>query len=162
MIKKIINTPKNKKSCIKNDICSPILIADDEKDILDMYVKALSDHGYKVFSANNGKEAMKILKEATEKINYLLLDIVMPSMDGFDVLKKIKGDKKYKNTCVIMFSNLDSNEDWEEAVRLGANGYLVKSEYTPSKLIKMIEENCNPKSKDSKFVNLKLKKTVKL
>ncbi|HOX10503.1 MAG TPA: response regulator, partial [Candidatus Moranbacteria bacterium] len=84
-----------------------ILIVEDEEDLLEMYTLALMQSGYEVLSADNGVEAMAWLEDRYADIDAILMDIIMPKMDGFETLKKIKADERFKKISCIFFTNLD-------------------------------------------------------
>lgn len=115
-----------------------ILIAEDEDDIREMYNISLTDKGYEILQARNGKEAYDWLEKKGDAIDLILLDIVMPVMDGFEVLEKIKDDEKYRKIPVIISTNLDNVDDRKEAMGMGADEYFVKSHHTPSELAEIV------------------------
>lgn len=112
-----------------------VLIAEDEDDLREMYSMALTGGGYEVLQAVNGIEALKWLEERYTQIDLILLDIVMPGMDGFETLEKIKKDERFKNITVLVSTNLDNDEDRAQALGMGAREYFVKSQHTPSELV---------------------------
>lgn len=116
-----------------------ILIAEDEIDLREMYVTALSAAGFNVFAASNGEEALDILEKSYPEIDIILLDVVMPKMDGFEALKKITKEEKYKGIPIVISTNLDNDEDRAQAQEYGIAEYFVKSKHTPSELIKMLQ-----------------------
>jgi CheY-like chemotaxis protein len=107
-----------------------ILIIDDEQAILKMYSASLFD--YNVVTANNGEEGLKLSK--SEKPDIIFLDIIMPKMNGLDVLKRLKEDDNTKDIPVILLTNLPEPASKDKAMSLGAYGYFVKVEYEPYKL----------------------------
>lgn len=117
-----------------------ILIAEDEADLREMYTMALNKNGYKVLQAESGEEALKWLTQKYAEIDLILLDIVMPGMDGFETLKKIKSDERFCKIAVIMSTNLDNEEDRKEALEQGAEEYFVKAQHTPSELVAKVTE----------------------
>lgn len=121
-----------------------VIIAEDEVDILEMYSVALSGKGYEVLQAKNGKEALEWLEKKSDLVDLILLDIVMPVMDGFETLEKIKKDEKFKNIPIIVSTNLDNADDKREAFSLGANEYFVKSHHTPKELVEIIHKIVAP------------------
>jgi len=104
-----------------------ILIVDDEKDIILLTKQFLELENYNIISANNGKEALKILEERYNEIILVLLDIMMPQISGFDVLKKIKAIEKYNDIFIVIFSVKNFQMDIQKAKELGADGYLPKT-----------------------------------
>lgn len=102
-----------------------ILLVDDEQHIVDVVKVRLEKEGYEVITANSGKECLE--KTKTEKPTLILLDIIMPEMDGYEVLKKLKDDKETASIPVIM---LTAKNDADDVVRSLINGgavdYIVK------------------------------------
>ena len=114
-----------------------VLIIDDEPAICDMYKIKLEQRGYKVFTALGGPEGIAIAKK--EKPNIILLDIIMPKVNGFDVLKTLKETAETKAIPVFMTTNLPEHTSGEKAKSLGAVNYLVKAEYEPGMLADVID-----------------------
>lgn len=115
-----------------------IALVEDDADIREMYKMKLELNGYDVLTAEDGKEAMELIKKANP--NLVLLDILLPKKDGFEVLKEIKDstDEKVKSVPVIMLSNLSSKEDIEEAKKLGASDYFIKAKTSPREIVEKI------------------------
>lgn len=106
-----------------------ILVVDDDPLISRMYQHKLVADGYDVDTAANGREALE--KVAEKKPNLILLDVMMPKMNGVETLKSLKGDKKTSHIPIIILTNLGDNEnDVEKAKELGALDYLVKADTT--------------------------------
>lgn len=116
-----------------------VLIAEDEQDLREMYTMALSSRGFTVLEAKNGEEALDWLERKYKIISVILLDIVMPEMDGFQALEKIKADDRFKKIPVLISTNLDNEEDKKETVKLGANDYFIKSQHTPEELVQKVK-----------------------
>lgn len=114
-----------------------VLIIDDEPAICEMYKIKLEQRGYKVFTAMGGTEGIEIAKK--EKPNVILLDIIMPKINGFDVLKTLKETTESKDIPVFMTTNLPEHTSGEKAKSLGAVNYLVKAEYEPGMLADVID-----------------------
>jgi|SRR5680860_1474746 len=113
-----------------------VFIIEDDFYISEMYrIKFESEH-FKITIFNSGIEGIKVMKSEIPDI--ILLDIVMPKMDGFDVLKIIRSEQKLKNVPVVMLTNLSQKENIERCFELGANGYIVKSHFTPSEVVKKV------------------------
>ena len=106
---------------------SKILICDDERDITLLTKKFLELENYDILSANNGKQALQIMEEHYSDIDLVLLDIMMPQISGFDVLKKIKAIEKYNDVLIVIFSVKNFQMDIQKAKDLGADGYLPKT-----------------------------------
>ncbi|HOX41655.1 MAG TPA: response regulator [bacterium] len=113
-----------------------VLIIDDEEPILRMYGDILAD--YTVSKARTGKEGIAVAK--AEKPDLIYLDIIMPEMNGLDVLKALKEDDDTKNIPVVLLTNLPEEASKDKAVSLGALDYLVKVEWEPMKLIEKTKE----------------------
>ena len=115
-----------------------ILIAEDEDDLREMYTMALTHAGFEVLQAINGHEVLEWLEKKCMEVNLILLDIVMPGMDGFETLERIKKDERFKKILVLVSTNLDNDEDRQQALGMGAKDYFVKSQHTPSELVSKI------------------------
>lgn len=122
-----------------------VLIAEDEQDLREMYTLALSSRGFTVLEAKNGEEALEWLERKYKIINVILLDIVMPEMDGFQALEKIKDDERFRNIPILVSTNLDNEEDRQETLKLGAADYFVKSKHTPEELVEKVKTFLIPK-----------------
>lgn len=117
-----------------------ILLVEDDQMLSEMYQEKLELEGYKVLGAENGEIA---LKKARKQPGLILLDIMMPGMNGFEVLKELKQNMETKNIPVIVLTNLGSesaDKDNNLAISLGAESYLVKSYHTPDEVIKKVKE----------------------
>lgn len=114
-----------------------ILIVEDDSFVMDIYQTKLSQEGYTVIEARDGLEALERLEK--EKPDLILLDIIMPRMDGMEVLKKIKEEKKFSDIPVILLTNLSQKEEINLGLGLGANDYLIKSHFTPSEVLEKIK-----------------------
>lgn len=101
-----------------------ILIVDDEEHIIELLKFNLLNSGYEVLTANNGLDAVKIAK--AEKPNLLLLDLMLPGIDGFDVCKEIKRNNEMKNTSIIMITAKGEELDKILGLELGADDYITK------------------------------------
>ncbi|HCP08681.1 MAG TPA: response regulator [Candidatus Moranbacteria bacterium] len=115
-----------------------ILLAEDDESLREIYNHKLISEGFDMILATNGEEAVEQVKKNNELIDLILMDVIMPKMDGFDALKKIKG--KYKKIPVIVLTSLGDPEDRSSAMDLGADRFFVKSERTPSDLAREVKE----------------------
>jgi CheY-like chemotaxis protein len=113
-----------------------IIIVEDDPMISEIYQKKFIDSGYQVFLATSGEQTLTIAKQ--NKVDLVLLDLIMPKMSGFEVLENLRGGAYDPNIKIIIFSNLSSGEDREKAAKLGANGFIAKSEFSPSDLVKEV------------------------
>lgn len=115
-----------------------ILIVEDDMYINKMYQLKLNLEGYQVEIAENGRVGVD--KTKSFKPDIILLDILMPEMDGFEVLKTVKGDKASKSIPILIMSNLGQEDHIQKGKELGAVGYIVKTQYTPAKVVETIKE----------------------
>ncbi|OGE78808.1 MAG: hypothetical protein A2751_01265 [Candidatus Doudnabacteria bacterium RIFCSPHIGHO2_01_FULL_46_14] len=117
-----------------------ILVVEDELMMRDLVVRKLASNGFDVKIAADGKEALVVWR--TEAPDLVLLDLIMPEMDGFEVLQQVRSEKNsgLSNTPVIVLSNLWSNEDILKAQNLKIQGYLVKAYYTPDDILQKVKE----------------------
>ena len=117
---------------------SKILFVEDEPSLQKAISEVLTQEGYKVLGAADGEEGLKKAKE--EKPNLILLDLILPKKDGFEVLKELKADEKLKDIPVIVLTNLEGVGDVEKALELGATTYLVKANYKLEDVVNKIKE----------------------
>jgi len=115
-----------------------ILLIEDDPFLVDIYSTKLKEVGYSVIAIKEGKEIMKILRE--EKPDLILLDIVLPYIDGWQILKEIKRKEDFRDIKVIILSNLSQKEDIEKGLKMGADRFLVKAHYTPSEIVEEIKK----------------------
>lgn len=129
-----------------------VLIAEDDVFISEMYNTKIESRGFKVLIAVNGEEAIDIIKR--EKPEVILLDILMPKIDGWAVLKEITSDKKnIENSVIIILTNIGDDKSVEKAIKMGADDYLIKSLHTPEEIVKKIEKALNNKFNKNKQKN---------
>lgn len=117
---------------------SRVIMADDDKMLIDMYKERLELAGYIVILCRNGEEALAQVREI--KPDIVLLDIMMPKINGYEALASIKSDPATKDIPVIMLSALMRDFNREKAVEAGADDYLIKSEAMPADVITKIEQ----------------------
>ncbi|MDA3840735.1 MAG: response regulator [Patescibacteria group bacterium] len=113
-----------------------ILIVEDDEFLLSMYSTKFEIEGYEVVMASDGE--MGVEKAQKEKPGIILLDIMLPNMDGFDVLKKLKADTTTSAIPVILLTNLSQKQDVEQGLSMGADDYLVKAHFMPSEVVDKI------------------------
>jgi CheY-like chemotaxis protein len=113
-----------------------ILIVEDEKALAEAYKTILERHKYDVTLAFDGEEALTILEQ--QEPDLMLLDMKLPKMSGLDILRNL--DMERFQTKVIVFSNQDAQADIDEAFKLGAKRYLLKSWAAPQDLVRIVEE----------------------
>ncbi len=105
---------------------------EDDKFLSEMYATKLTENGFNVEAAYDGKEGLEKIKQF--KPDLVLLDIVLPKIDGFEFLEKIKKDESLKNVLVIILTNLGQKEEVEKGLRLGASDYVIKAHFTPTEV----------------------------
>lgn len=115
-----------------------ILIVEDDSFLSDMYLVKFNQQGFNTEVAINGEEGLKKAKEL--KPDVILLDVVLPKMDGFEVLKTIKNDPSLQKTIVILLTNLGQQGDMEKGLSMGADEYIIKAHYTPSAVVTKVKE----------------------
>jgi len=117
---------------------SKILWVEDDKFLSDILSKKFISLGYNLIKAGNGSEALKILE--TEIPDIIMLDIVMPDLNGFDVLQKLKSQDRFKSIPVIILSNLSSASDIEKSKKLGAVGFIVKAAVSLDEIVEQVQK----------------------
>jgi len=110
-----------------------IILVEDDKFLSEMYVVKLTESGFEVDVAADGEEGLNKIKE--QKPDLVLLDIVLPKMDGFEVLRNIKNEPGLKNISVIALTNLGQKEEVEKGLKLGADDYIIKAHFTPTEVV---------------------------
>ena len=114
-----------------------ILLIEDDPFLTDIYTTKFKKANLEVEVATDGEEALAKLKEKTPDL--VVLDLVLPRIDGWEILSKIKANPKLKNLKVVVLSNLGQKEEVEKGLKLGATKYLIKAHYTPSQVVEEIK-----------------------
>lgn len=122
-----------------------ILIVDDDKFLLDMYRKKFERDGATVDVAVGSDEALSKLRGGA-KPEVLVLDVIMPGMDGIELLEAIRKEKLVPDAVVVMLTNESNRAKIEEAKTLGIRGYIVKATSIPSEVVEKIKEMANIKN----------------
>ena len=116
-----------------------ILIVEDERDLRDVLIIGFKKAGYKVLSAINGEEALSICM--TDRPDFILLDILMPKMDGLELLSKIRKEKEWgEKVPVMMLTNFSDKEKISQATAAGAYDYVVKTDWTVPEIVEKVIE----------------------
>jgi DNA-binding response OmpR family regulator len=118
-----------------------ILIVEDELMLLDVLHDEFSAAGFKVFKAKDGTEGLAVATK--ENPDIILVDILMPKMDGITMLKEIHSDPTMQKTPAIILTNLSDNKTIEQALENGAYDFLVKTDWNPKDLVKHVKEKLN-------------------
>jgi len=113
-----------------------ILVIEDDKFLRELITQKLIKEGYEISEAVDGEEGIKKIKE--EKPGLILLDLILPEIDGFEVLSRMKEDPAVSSIPVIILSNLGQKEDVERGLKLGAVDYLIKAHFTPGEIVEKI------------------------
>jgi len=113
-----------------------ILIVEDERRFREMLSSIFNSEGFSVISASNGEEGLKIAE--SEIPDVILLDIILPKKDGFEVLEGLKKKNRLSKIPVIVLTNLEDNRDVQRALSLGAYTYLVKANYTLDEIVEKV------------------------
>ena len=115
-----------------------ILFIEDEAVLQKAFENISKDEGYKIISALDGELGLKMAR--AEKPDLILLDLVLPKLSGFDVLKQLKQDEATKGIPVIILTNLETMKDIEKAIELGATTYLVKVNYDLKEVVEKVKQ----------------------
>ena len=113
-----------------------ILLVEDEFFIRDLYCRIITAAGFEVIVAEDGEEGVKLSKGIPDLI---LLDIMLPKMNGLKVLKEVKSDQATKNIPVVLLTNLGQDSIIKEGFKLGAEDYLIKLAYNPDQVIEKVK-----------------------
>ena len=114
-----------------------ILVVEDDKFLRELIVRKLKEEGYQTVEAVDGEEALEKIKKPP--FDLILLDLILPGIDGFEVLKQVKEESSLASVPVIILSNLGQREEVERGLKLGAVDYLIKAHFTPGEIIKKIK-----------------------
>ena len=124
-----------------------ILFIEDETALQKTLSAVMEQAGHTVVNAYDGEKGLELAQEAAPDL--ILLDLILPKMDGFSVLEKLKGDQKTKDIPVIVLTNLESVDDVEKVIGLGATTYLVKANYDLDDIAGKINEVLRPRGSTS-------------
>ena len=117
---------------------SKVLLVDDDANLLDLYSTVFRKNNLNFVIAKNGNEALEKAKD--EKPKLVLLDIMLPDLNGFDVLKQLRDKPETKELTIWMLSVLAEQSNKTKAQELGADDYIVKSSYTPQQIVAKVKE----------------------
>jgi len=113
------------------------MVPEDDPFIRDIYQVKFSQEGFEVIVVDNGIKALKKLEQIIP--NIILLDIIMPYMDGLETLKNIKSNEDWKKIPIIMLTNISEKEKISESEKYGVSNYLIKSHFTPSEVVDKVK-----------------------
>jgi CheY-like chemotaxis protein len=116
-----------------------VLVVEDETGLLDSYAEILEGGGFEAMKASDGYKGLDKLAANKDVIDLILLDLMMPGMDGLDVLKQVRDEpEKYGDMPVVVLTNLSSERIIKESFERGANGYLMKTELEPEHIVQEV------------------------
>lgn len=115
-----------------------LLIIEDDTFLLQMYSTKLEKDGFVVLAATDGEKGLKMAKKSAPDL--ILLDLLLPKVDGFQVLEELKKDKATAKIPVLILSNLGQSSDIQRCLALGARDFLIKAHYVPSEVVNKIKE----------------------
>lgn len=123
----------------KNDFSKVnILLVEDDVFLGNIYKTKFTMEGFNISLAENGEQGLK--EALKKKPDLILLDILLPKMDGFTVLNKLKADDTVKNIPVILLTNLGQKDDVEKGLDMGAVDYLIKAHFKPSEVVEKVRQ----------------------
>ncbi|MEI7498727.1 MAG: response regulator [Candidatus Falkowbacteria bacterium] len=115
-----------------------ILIVEDDTFLLSMYATKFELENFLVFSADDGEKGLKTAIK--EQPDIILLDILLPKMNGFEVLKGLKANDITKDIKVILLTNLSQRDEVQQGISLGADDYMIKAHYMPSEVVDKVKK----------------------
>ena len=113
-----------------------ILVVEDDKFLRELIAQKIMKEGYDVIEAVDGEKGAESIRK--EKPDLVLLDLILPGIDGFEVLAKMKSDPSTSEIPVIILSNLGQKDDIEKGLEMGANDYMIKAHFTPAEIIEKV------------------------
>lgn len=118
-----------------------ILIIEDDSFLANIYKNKFEAEGYKVYTETNGESGFESFIKKVP--NLVLLDVLLPKLDGFSLIKKAKEHKKIKHVPIVLLTNLGHKEDVKKGMDLGAEDYLIKAHFKPSETVKKVKNILN-------------------
>jgi len=129
-----------------------ILLVDDDDFLIEMYAVKFKSCGYTVDAAKNAQEALEKAKEHND-FDVILLDLVMPQMNGFELLEAAKKNNLFGRSAVIVLSNLNQQEDINRCKELGVTDFIVKAGHTPSEVVERVNKILKKETSPEAFKN---------
>ena len=114
-----------------------VALIEDDPLIAEMYTTKFTKEGFAIQHAVDGAAGLELVKKIQPDI--ILLDIIMPKMDGFQVLKQLRDDAAFAKTPVVMLTNLGQEEDVQKGRELGATDYFIKTNFTPAAIVDKVK-----------------------
>ena len=128
-----------------------ILLIEDDELIREMYASELAKNDFEVFAFSTGEEGLKVLEQ--NQFDLILLDIMLPGLNGLEILKEIKQNPLNKNVKVVLMTNLGQETIIKEGFQLGADGYLIKAAYNPDQIIQEVRNFIDGKNTSTPDTN---------
>lgn len=119
-------------------MAAKIVLVEDDKFLRDLMSQKLEETPYEIYVAEDGEKGMEKIRE--QKPDLILLDLILPGVNGFEVLEQLKQEEELSKIPVVVLSNLGQENDIEKAKRLGAEDYMVKAHFTLEEIISKIEK----------------------
>ena len=115
-----------------------ILLIEDDPLLIDIYSTKFKEAGVEIQVADSGEKALSLLKKVSPSV--IIMDIVLPHVDGWELLAAAQKQENLRNTKIVVLSNLGQKEEIEKGISLGAARYLIKAHYTPSQVVEEVRE----------------------
>jgi len=115
-----------------------LLLVEDDSFLSNIYKTKFEMEGFEVMAAADGEAGLALAK--SKRVDVILLDILLPKLDGFTVLKELKADKNVKDVPVILLTNLGQKDDVNKGLELGAADYLIKAHFKPSETVAKVRK----------------------
>jgi len=113
-----------------------ILIVEDDKFVRELISHKLTEEKFEVSSAKDGEEG--VAKVESEKPDLVLLDLILPGIDGFEVISRIRKNPDIESMPIVILSNLGEKNDVDRGIKLGANDYMIKAHFTPKEIVEKV------------------------
>ncbi len=115
-----------------------VLVVEDDQFLRDLIIRKLEEEDFNTVQAIDGEEGVRLIREKNPDI--VLLDLILPGIDGFEVLKQAKADVSISAIPIIILSNLGQKDDIDRGLQLGAKDYLIKAHFTPGEIVKKVKD----------------------
>ena len=131
-------TDESKSASVQDDKKVTILIVEDDKFLRELLVRKIEGEGMHTETAVDGTEALRKMEEVKPQL--VLLDLILPGIDGFEILKLKKEKPDIADIPVIILSNLGQKEEVEKGLKLGASDYMIKAHFTPDEIVEKAQK----------------------
>jgi len=133
---------------LRSEASRQVLVVEDDQFLCELIVKKLNEEGLQTIQAIDGEEGLRMTREKKPAI--VLLDLILPGIDGFEVLRQIKADPSMANVPVVILSNLGQRDDIDRGLKLGAEDYLIKAHFTPGEIVQKVKEILSERSPEGR------------